>query len=292
MIIACIPVYNEELTISEVVLEVLQFVDLVIVCDDGSTDNTASLAEASGGIVIKHEQNLGKGAALNTAFKKAINFNPSIVIMMDGDGQHSPSDIPALLKPIQNNNTDVTLGSRFIKGSSSNPPFYRKIGLGAINILNQLSGINTTSDIQSGFRAFNRKALANIIYASEKGYNIETEQIYRLSRDRFSITDIPITVQYNVPNPSKKNPIIHGFKIFSFLTKVIFFEKPLLYFCGSGLILIVSGMIIAFYRLSVINKTIYWSIASSFCAIGFLLSGISLIRNGFSLHQIKKSKSD
>ena len=88
--IACIPAYNEEKPIGDVIKKSLNYVDKVIVCDDGSRDLTSTKAKEANAIVIKHEKNLGKGAALKSLFKYALNVNANVVVTIDGDGQFLP----------------------------------------------------------------------------------------------------------------------------------------------------------------------------------------------------------
>jgi len=89
-IVACIPAYNEEKTIAKVLLKTKKYVDKVIVCDDGSTDMTAEIAEALGAEVIRHERNIGYGAAITSLFKRAKELGADIMITLDADGQHDP----------------------------------------------------------------------------------------------------------------------------------------------------------------------------------------------------------
>src|SRR5690349_17842338 len=98
-VLALIPAYDEDRFIGSVVLKARRYVDEVIVIDDGSTDETAELAEAAGAQVIRQPRNQGKAAALNAGIEAARQMNAAVVILLDGDGQHSPADIPALLKP-------------------------------------------------------------------------------------------------------------------------------------------------------------------------------------------------
>src|SRR5262249_53099836 len=99
-ILALIPAFNEDRFIASVVLKARRFVDEVIVVDDGSSDETAALAESCGALVLRQPANLGKAAAINAGFELARERNALAVVLLDGDGQHNPSDIPLLLKPI------------------------------------------------------------------------------------------------------------------------------------------------------------------------------------------------
>uniref|UniRef100_UPI00389002D1 glycosyltransferase family 2 protein n=1 Tax=Methanobrevibacter sp. TaxID=66852 RepID=UPI00389002D1 len=97
-IVAIIPAYNEEKALADVIEATLRYVDKVIIVDDGSVDNTAEIALSAGAELIRHETNLGKGEALKSGFK-AVD-DDSIIVTIDGDGQHNPNEIPDLLKPI------------------------------------------------------------------------------------------------------------------------------------------------------------------------------------------------
>lgn len=100
MIIACIPAYNKERTIGSVVVRAMRFVDRVVVCDDGSGDLTGAIAGGLGAVVVRHERNMGKGAALRTAFRCARDLEPDVVVMLDGDSQHDPGEFSRLVEPV------------------------------------------------------------------------------------------------------------------------------------------------------------------------------------------------
>ena len=118
LIIACIPAYNEERTLPTLVLNCKKYVNVVLVCDDGSTDSTLDVAKRAGADVIKHQKNLGKSAALRSLFKSAFNQGVDVLIRLDADGSHNHIDIPGLLEPILklNKKVDVVISSRFMKG--------------------------------------------------------------------------------------------------------------------------------------------------------------------------------
>jgi len=111
--LVCIPAYNEEKHIEDVIKKSLPHVDQVIVCDDGSTDNTAKIAKDAGAIVIS-QKNQGYGAAIATLFEYTRRENAQIMITLDGDGQHDPDQIPLLIDAITTHNVDVAIGSRFL----------------------------------------------------------------------------------------------------------------------------------------------------------------------------------
>jgi glycosyltransferase involved in cell wall biosynthesis len=123
-VIAAIPCYNTEKYIAEVVAKTKKYVDEVVVIDDGSTDSTADMARLAGAVVLSHSKNRGKGAAMKTAVEST---KADIIVFIDGDGQHDPDGIPALLEPIIQGKADFVIGSRYIEGSRlSFNPFVRK----------------------------------------------------------------------------------------------------------------------------------------------------------------------
>jgi len=126
-IVACIPAYNEGLTIAKVILKARKHVDKVIVCDDGSTDMTAEIAEALGAEVIRHKRNMGYGAAIGSLFRRAREIGADVMVTLDADGQHDPDYIPRLIKPIIKGEADIVIGSRFLGGDVEVPTYRRMI---------------------------------------------------------------------------------------------------------------------------------------------------------------------
>ena len=158
LIVAAIPAFNEEHTIAKLVLEAQKHVDVVLVCDDGSTDSTAEIAERMGADVIRHDRNLGYGAALKTLFTVARELNADVLVTLDGDGQHDPSEIPSLVDPVLENKADIVLGSRFLN-KENGVPRYRRWGIQLISKLTGAVSNHRFLDAQCGFRVYGRKAL-------------------------------------------------------------------------------------------------------------------------------------
>ena len=119
------PAFNEGKYIGTMVLNTRQYVDEVIVVDDGSMDNTAEIAELAGALVIRHPHNQGYGAAIQSILAEAKKRDPEVLVLLDADAQHSPQEIPQLIKPI-NEGFDFVVGSR--EKQSNKIPFYRRVG--------------------------------------------------------------------------------------------------------------------------------------------------------------------
>ena len=122
-----IPAYNEEKNIAKLIVKLKKITDSILVCDDGSSDSTSEISEELGVTVIKHQKNKGYGAAINSLFLKAKELDTDIFITFDADGQHRIEDIPLLSEPIENNEADLVIGSRFLQTNSEEMPNYRKM---------------------------------------------------------------------------------------------------------------------------------------------------------------------
>jgi len=221
---AIIPVHNEEDHIAKVILRVKPHVDKVIVCDDGSTDMTADIAKALGALVVSHDRKRGKGEAIKTLYEEVIRLDPNIIIMLDGDGQHDPDQIPMLTKPIEAGVSDVVLGSRYIDGGKMDAPPYRRVGLNIINWLYRVAIGVTVRDTQCGFRAYSRKAFKCLSGFEASGYGIEGEQLVLAMNNGLRIAEVPIFVRYNgLSKTSKNSAIMQGidlmFTLFRLVTK-------------------------------------------------------------------------
>lgn len=214
-VVAIIPAYNEEKALADVIGKTLDYVDEVIVVDDGSSDKTSEVAVEAGARVIKHSVNLGKGEALKSGFK-AIEGD-SIIITIDGDGQHNPNEIPDLVRPIIEDSVDLVNGSRYMNGPEENTPAYRRVGQKVLDIATNISAGTKVTDSQSGFRAFSSKS-KNVFRFKDTGFGIESEMLVDAAEAGLKIVEVPITVRYDL-NGSTKDPITHGVGVLFNITK-------------------------------------------------------------------------
>src|SRR5437870_10222254 len=130
-ILVAIPAFNEGPTIGSVVLKARQFASEVVVVDDGSSDDTAETAALAGAHVIQHARNLGKGLAIRSAWLYAREQVPEAFVLLDGDLQHDPNDIPRLVETILSGKADIAIGVRW--GKTSRMPMYRRVGKRALD---------------------------------------------------------------------------------------------------------------------------------------------------------------
>ena len=241
MKLACIPAYNEELHIESLVKLTKNHVDKVVVCDDGSTDDTADIAKNAGAIVISHKTNKGYGAAIISLFNYARENNAEVMITIDGDGQHNPDQIPLLLNTISQHNVDVVIGSRFLNNTIE-APGYRQRGIKIITSAANYGTDLKVSDSQSGFRAYSKIAI-NTIHPTEEGMSVSTEILLKISNKGLSLAEIPITISYD-GDTSHHNPLSHGFSVLANTIKYISIKHPLKFYGIPGLLLIVAGILL------------------------------------------------
>jgi len=270
--IVCIPAYNEESSIQDIVKKSAQYVDKVIVCDDGSSDNTAKLAKESGAIVITHDKNQGYGAALSTLFNYARKQNAKTMITIDGDGQHNPDQIPLLLNAITTHNVDVVIGSRFLDDTTT-ASNYRKTGIKIITSASNYGTNFKVSDSQSGFRAYSKDAIDSI-HPTEQGMSVSTEILLKISNKGLSIAEVPITISYD-GDTSEQNSISHGISVLMNTVKYISIKHPIKFYGIPGLVLIIMGTVMGGFFLDAYlnHQTVYYgSLLGS--VILFLLGAI------------------
>jgi len=268
---ACIPAYNEENNIADVVTKSIPHVDKVIVCDDGSTDKTAEIAKEAGAIVIK-QNNQGYGAAIRSLFDYARKENAQIMITLDGDGQHDPDQIPLLVDAITTNNVDVAIGSRFLDDTTK-VSGYRKRG---IKIITSAANYGTNfkiSDSQSGFRAYSKDAI-DAIHPTEEGMSVSTEILLKISNKGLSVAEVPITVSYE-GDTSSQHSVSHGVGVLANTIKYISIRHPLKFYGIPGVVLIAAGIIMGSIFLDAyLNKQIVFFGSLLGSVLLFLLGSI------------------
>ena len=285
--LVCIPAFNEEGAIGKLVRKTLSYVDSVVVCDDGSSDNTAKEAENSGAHVIVHDENRGKGSALKSLFEHARHSSADIIVTIDGDGQFLPEEIKKLTKPIIEKTSDVVVGYRF--DNDTEMPSYRKIGN---KILDHATNIATSipiRDTQSGFRAYSKNAI-ELIEFSNDGFTADSEILIDASKHGLRISEEKITVIYDTGRrTSTKNPILHGSSVLGSLIEMILVKHPLKYLGIPGFVIIFCGVLLSSYTISVFNQTALLPIPFALVSIGLLLLGFLLLMTSGILFAINRS---
>ncbi len=219
-ILAIVPSYNEERSIAHVIAAIKGSDPsiAILVVNDGSKDNTGSVAESTGSaFVLNLPCNLGIGGAVQAGFKYARSNGYDIAFQFDGDGQHLASEIPALLEPILNGDADVAIGSRFCgKTKGFQSTLLRRGGIKIFEILNSLLIKQKITDNTSGFRAYRREAIHFLADHYPSDYP-EPEAVLLLGRNGFALKEVPVCMQARKEGKSS----IKGFRSGYYMVKVL-----------------------------------------------------------------------
>lgn len=208
-----IPAYNESSVIADVLFEIKKHgYENIIVIDDGSHDDTYQKTKSIDGIVaLRHKINRGKGAATKTGIEAAKLLGADIIVTMDADGQHDPKDIENIIKPIQNNQCDVVLGTRIF--NKKEMPIFNLLANHFGNFMTwYLFGL-WVRDSQSGFRAYSSSA-AHTINTRGDRYEYESEVIREIYIHKLKYHQVPIQIRYTDYSTGKvqKQSMENGFK--------------------------------------------------------------------------------
>lgn len=282
-IVVLIPAYNEERFIGSVVLQARKHADEVIVVDDGSSDATAEIALIAGAEVIRHDQNKGKGAALNTGFRKARDLNPDVVVILDADGQHLPEDIARVVVPIIENKADIVVGSRYLQ-KMSEVPRHRILGHLFFNFLTaKVSGLKVT-DSQSGFRGFSKRAIDAITFSS-KGFSVESEMQLLAREHHLRVDEVAITIQYL--DPPKRSVLSQGASVLHGLLVLTGQYRPLLFFGVPGAVFLLIGLAWAIWIVNIYRITQSLALGNTIFSGLLTTLGAMAIFTGIILHSIR-----
>jgi dolichol-phosphate mannosyltransferase len=201
-VLILLPVFNESKVISSVIKSIQkEGWKKIVAVDDGSTDNTYDEIKKTGVVVLRHSINRGKGAAVKTGLEAAKILGAKIVVTLDSDGQHNPKDIKKIVEKI-NRNYDVVLGIRNF--NKRHIPRYKAFGNHLGNIFTWMFYGLWVNDSQSGFRAYNKKAI-NLIETNNDRYEFETEIVREIVRNKLKWTEEIIDVRYSDYDQKKRN---------------------------------------------------------------------------------------
>ncbi|MDE1857825.1 MAG: glycosyltransferase family 2 protein [Thaumarchaeota archaeon] len=267
-----IPAFDEEETIAKVVVKSKEVAQVVVVCDDGSSDMTAKIAGSLGAEVIRHKRNLGYGASLSSLFSHALQTDADIFVTIDSDGQHDPSEIPSLVEPIATGKADMAIGSRFLR-KGGGVPGYRSAGIRVITGVSNRINDTKLTDSQSGFRAYNRKAI-ELVAPSDMGMGASTEILLKASRAGLTVAEVPIAVSYS-KGPSR-NPVYHGIEVLLSSVKHLSILHPLVVYGIPGVALMLYGLYLGSTALAVYRDIHKVIVGTTLIAIGSILVGLIL----------------
>jgi glycosyltransferase involved in cell wall biosynthesis len=207
-----IPAYNEQKVITQVVEKVINASYQVIVVDDGSTSSLKPILHHLTAIVLRHNINLGQGAALQTGIEYALEKQADYIVTFDADGQHQASDIITLIQPLLEGRCDVVMGSRFLMNASHNMNYKRRLILYLARIFNFITTGLLLTDAHNGLRAFTRKA-ASHIQIHQNGMAHATELLHIIKKEKLRFIEVPVHVLYTDYSYQKGQSPWNSFRI-------------------------------------------------------------------------------
>jgi glycosyltransferase involved in cell wall biosynthesis len=262
-----VPAYNEEHLISKVIETMPGFVDHIVIVDDCSPDRTSEVvrqvqADADDRLIlIRHEKNQGVGGAIITGYKWARDREMDIAVVMAGDAQMDPADLPALLDPVVEDRADYTKGNRLFTGDAWNEiPHIRYLGNAGLSLLTKIaSGYWHIADSQTGYTAINLRMLQLIDWDNtHKRYGCPNDYLVRLNVYSARVADVLVRPVYNIGEASGIKPFRQIPKLSWLLFRLFLwrmFNKyvirdfhPLVFFYGAGFLTGLIGFLL-FIRL-------------------------------------------
>ncbi|MDP3724820.1 MAG: glycosyltransferase family 2 protein [bacterium] len=208
-IVAIIPAYNESETVGGVIAAIKKenVVRHIVVVDDGSSDGTSKAANVFGAKVIRHPKNRGLGATLETGFQAARLFDPDAVVTIDADGQHDAQEMKKLVQPILDGRADVVIGSRTKSGEGM--PILRRIAVFFGNVFTWMLFGMWSSDTQSGYRAFSKRAL-DVMRLRSQRMEVSSEIFQKIARYKLRFEEVPVRSIYTEYSLAKGQKLSNG----------------------------------------------------------------------------------
>ena len=278
-----IPAYNEEKNIAKIIVKLKKIADKIIVCNDGSTDLTSEIAENLGAIVINHTKNRGYGSGIKSILEKSKEIGSEVLVTFDGDGQHRVEDIKKIIEPIEKNEIDLVIGSRFLN-EEQEVPQYRKLGIKLITKITNANLKEKITDSQSGFRAYSKEVISKL-KTSDMGMGVSTEILIKASSLNFKIAEVPIIILYD-GNTSTHNPVSHGTSVLFSTLKYTSIEHPLKFYGIPSVIFFVIGLSFSFLAIQYYAEIGRINPNIAVVAVGTMLIAIILLITAILLYSL------
>lgn len=293
VIAVVVPAYNEERLIGKTLDTIPDFVDKVIVVDDCSRDDTAVhvrervVQQPDRILFIQHEINQGVGGSIATGYRWCADQAIDVAVVMAGDAQMDPVDMPRLLDPVVCDAADYTKGNRLFTGDAWNIiPRVRYLGNSMMSLLTKMaSGYWHVADSQCGYTAINSVALQTINWSEmHKRYGQPNDLLVRLNVYDFRVRDVPVRPVYNIGEQSGVKPLRMIPRLSWLLFKLFLYRMvqkyiirdfhPLVFFYAMGAMLFVPGLLFGLYLLGYRLSTGPVSATSALFAVFLFVSGL------------------
>jgi len=286
-----IPCYNEELTIGEVVRRFREELPhaIVYVFDNNSTDRTIEEAKAAGALIAR-ELRQGKGYVVQSMFGR---IDADVYVMVDGDCTYPPEDVHSLLAPVLADEADMVVGSRLHSKSDSEFRSLNRLGNRFfLSLVNSTFKVKIT-DMLSGYRAFSRSFVKGVPL-SGGGFETETELTIKALERGYRIVEVPVNLKSRPTGSLSKIRVLKdGLRIINTILALFRDYKPLTFFGGFGLLLILFGLIPGIVVIvEFLNTGLVLRLPSAVLAVGLVLAGISAMTIGLVLHTIVRRSQE
>ncbi len=279
-----IPAYNEAETIGDVINKIINlYPDFeMIVVNDGSTDNTASVAKDAGALVYSHPYNIGNGAAIKSGVRFA---SGKILVFMDGDGQHDPREIEKLLEYFPN--YDMVVGAR-PKGHQAS--WGRALGNWIYNRLATYVARFPVKDLTSGFRAVKSDVARNLLYLLPSTYSYPATLTLGVLRSGRSMRYIPINAQSRKKGKSKIKIFQDGIRFFLIIIKICTLYSPLRVFVPMSIMMFLLGL--SYYLYTFLTWGRFTNMSALLFTTSVLIFMMGLISEQICQMRFERSEGD
>lgn len=291
-----VPAHDEETLIGRTLGTMPDLVDRVVVVDDASSDATAErageLAAVSGGriVVLRHERNQGVGGAIATGYEWVRDQGYDVAVVMAGDAQMDPADLPALLDPVVTGRVDYAKGNRLFTGEAWKViPRVRYLGNSMLSLLTKIaSGYWQVADSQCGYTAISRRALEIVDWRrTYRRYGQPNDLLVRLNVYDFAVADVPVRPVYGIGERSGVKPLRMIPRLALLLARLFVFRMvqkyvirdfhPLVFFYALGALLTLPGVGLGLYLLAYRAFTGPVAATSALFAMFMVVSGLQLV---------------
>ena len=278
-----IPVFNEAPALAALLGEIralnLSRAEIIVV-DDGSTDRSAEVALSAGASVIRHPYNIGNGAAVKSGIRAA---RGTVIVLMDGDGQHKPEDIPRLLA--EASNYHMVVGAR-VKGSKLR--LHRYVANAAYNLLASYVTQFKVKDLTSGFRALSRRDALRFIDLLPNTFSYPTTLTLAFLRSGLTVRYIPIQTLYRA-GQSKISLITDGIRFLLIITKIATLFSPFRIFLPVSLLFFLAG--VANYAHTYITEYRFTNMSALMFTAAVIIFMLGLISEQIALLRMERQQS-
>lgn len=279
------PAYNEEAYVGSVVLLTRLYANNAIVVDDGSLDRTREIAQKAGALVISHDANKGKNAALETGVKAAILGGADIIVTMNSNGQHDPEDIPKLTTPILEGKAEIVNGSRYLNELSKKGSIYRRVSKNLLDRFINTNSYSTITDPESSFRAFTASTKDVLCFNMQNTIG-DIEILEKACKSGIRVKEMEIGVSNPFKDPLS-NPFTYIFENLKTVANDIEANKPLYFYSVPGFALATCALYMGFRFLEgLFLGTDILQTWSAFLMIFLAVAGIYLTVRGIVIHSL------